>query len=63
MYRYGLVVRIEHNDFEQSTRGVSADHEHPILALSDEAKRDADRSPDVLVCYSMRSSAVRYQHQ
>ncbi|HZI96773.1 MAG TPA: hypothetical protein VFD41_04520 [Actinomycetales bacterium] len=32
-----FAVWVEHDDFQQAASGVSANHQHPVLTLADEA--------------------------
>jgi len=58
----GVVIGIEHDDFEQAPSGISADHQHPVAALPHEAERDRDRCQDVLVSDSVPPSTLRNLH-
>ena len=58
----GVVIGVEHDDFEQAPSGISADHQHPVDALPHEAERDRDRGEDVLVGDSVPSSTFRNVH-
>jgi hypothetical protein len=62
VYRDGFLVRVEHNDLDQATGSISADHQHPILALEHEAQRDAQRGTNILVGDSVSSSTVLNLH-
>jgi len=59
----GVVVGVEHDDFEQASSGISADHQHPVHALPHEADWDRDRGPDVLVSDSMPPSTLSNLHR
>lgn len=59
MDRDGVVVRVEHDDLEQTARGVRADDQDPIVALPHQAQRNADGDVNVLVGNAMPANIVR----
>ncbi len=58
----GVVIGVEHDDFEQAPGGVSADHQNPVAALPYDAERDRDRCKDLLVGDAVPPSALRNLH-
>ncbi len=58
----GVVIGIEHDDFEQAPGGISADHQDPVVALPYDAERDRDRCQDLLVGDSVPPGALRNLH-
>ncbi len=58
----GVVIGVEHDDFEQAPGGVSADHQNPVAALAYDAERDRDRCKDLLVGDAVPPSALRNLH-
>jgi len=58
----GIVIGIEHDDFEQAAGGIGADHQDPVATLPYDAERDRDRCPDLLVGDSVPPSALRNLH-
>ena len=62
MDRNGFVVWVEYDNLEKATSGISADHQHAVIALAYNTKRDTDCGSYVVVCDGVPASTVRDLH-